>query len=71
MEKFKLKDAEANDVFERKIIYDLKKENDLLRRELSGMGASSFSVMNRIDTQQIGYTQNSVFEPLTERARIP
>lgn len=32
MDRFKLKDPEANDVFERKVIYDLKRQNDLLRR---------------------------------------
>lgn len=35
---FKVKDKKANQVFERKVIYDLKKENDLLREELEGRG---------------------------------
>ena len=51
MDKFKIKDAESNNVFERKVIYELKKENDILRKELSGVGYSSVSLNNRFDTQ--------------------
>ena len=51
MDKFKIKDAESNNVFERKVIYELKKENDILRKELSGMGYSSVSLNNRYETQ--------------------
>lgn len=32
MERFRLKDPEANDIFERKVIYELKRENDILRK---------------------------------------
>ena len=31
---FKLKDKKANQVFERRVIYELKQENDFLRKEL-------------------------------------
>lgn len=44
MERFKVRDTDSNNVFERKVIYDLKKENDMLRRELSGVGYSSVSL---------------------------
>lgn len=37
---FKVKDKGANYVFERNIIYQLKEENDFLRRELEGRGSS-------------------------------
>ena len=44
MERFKVRDTDSNNVFERKVIYDLKKENDMLRRELSGVAYSSVSL---------------------------
>lgn len=46
LEKFKIKDPQANDVFQRKVIYELKRENDILRRELSGAGGRSTYSMN-------------------------
>lgn len=51
MDRFKIKDPESNNVFERRVIYELKKENDILRKELSGAGYSSVSLNNRFDTQ--------------------
>lgn len=64
MDKFRLKDPEANDIFERKVIYELKRENDLLRKELSSVGPSSYSV-NKYDQvhHQMSYQQ----EFFTER----
>jgi hypothetical protein len=35
---FRVKDKKANQIFERRVIYDLKEENNLLRRELEGKG---------------------------------
>ena len=37
---FKVKDKIANHTFERRVIYQLKEENDFLRRELEGRGLS-------------------------------
>lgn len=62
MERFKIKDPDSNDVFERKVIYDLKRENDMLRKELTGINYSSVSI-NRLETHQNNmnmYQQNAV-----------
>lgn len=66
MEKFRVKDSNSNNVFERKVIYDLKKENDILKRQLTGMGYSSVS-LNRADTQN----QLSIYQQefITEQDR--
>lgn len=37
---FKVKDKKANQIFERHVIYELKEENDMLRRELEGKGVN-------------------------------
>ena len=37
---FRVKDKDSNHVFERTVIYQLKEENDFLRRELEGRGSS-------------------------------
>lgn len=57
MDRFKLKDPEANDIFERKVIYELKRENDLLRRELSSAGPSSYSANKYDQINQMSYQQ--------------
>lgn len=71
MERFKLKDPNANNVFERKVIYDLKRENDMLRKELSGvgMGIGSYS-MNRIETQHNRFSTYQQ-EAYTDRDQEP
>ena len=51
LQKFKVKDPDSNNVFERKVIYELKRENDILRKELTSMGFSSVSMNNRMETQ--------------------
>ncbi len=49
---FKSKDKKANQVFERTVIYQLKEENDFLRRELEGRGSSISLEKMRINQMQ-------------------
>ncbi len=51
---FKVKDQEANHVFENQIVYHLKMENEMLRRELEGKGIQyDRKVLNQLEEENL------------------